>query len=106
MGPTHRDGVIHGAALYAAKLFLLAAVYFAAARLGLSYASIGHSISVVWPPTGLALAALVLLGPRYWPGVALGAFFANAATPNPVPGPVGIGAGNTLDGVPRPLCVR
>ena len=36
----------------------LALVYYAAARLGLRYASIGQSISLVWPPTGLALAAL------------------------------------------------
>ncbi|WP_277926622.1 MASE1 domain-containing protein, partial [Planktothrix sp. FACHB-1355] len=29
----------------------------------------------VWPPAGIAQAALLLLGVRYWPGVALGAFF-------------------------------
>ena len=51
----------------------LAAGYYAAARLGLRYASIGRSISLVWPPTGIALAALTALGLRYWPSVALAA---------------------------------
>ncbi len=77
----------------------LAAVYYATARLGLHYASIGQSISLVWPPTGVALAALVLLGPGAWPGVALGAFLANAATPIPLPAAAGIAAGNTLEAV-------
>lgn len=51
----------------------------------------------MWPPTGIALAALTALGLRYWPGVALGAFLANAATPIPVLAAVGIAAGNTLE---------
>src|SRR5881394_2854491 len=106
MGPTHRDGVMQGAVLYTAKLLLLAAAYFAAARLGLSYASIGRSISLVWPPTGLAFAALVLFGRRYWPGVALGAFLANAATPIPLVAAAGIAAGNTLEALAGAYLVR
>jgi PAS domain S-box-containing protein len=77
----------------------LAAVYYAGARLGLRYASIGQSISLVWPPTGIALAALVLLGPGVWPGVALGAFLANAATPIPLAAAAAIAVGNTLEAV-------
>ena len=69
-----------GPAVYAVEVAALAVVYYAAARLGLRYATIGQSISLVWPPTGLALAALILLGRRAWPGIAVGAFFANAAT--------------------------
>ena len=57
---------------YPARLVALALVYYAAARLGLRYASIGPSISLIWPPTGIAFAALTLLGSRYWPGVAIG----------------------------------
>ena len=82
---------------YLATAVLLALVYYGAARLGLRYASIGRSISLVWPPTGIAFAALVLLGFRYWPGVALGAFLANAATPVPLLTAAGIAAGNTLE---------
>lgn len=78
---------------------LLAAAYYVAARLGLRYASVGPSISLVWPPTGIAFAALTLMGSRYWPGVALGAFFANAATPVPLLAAAGIALGNTLEAV-------
>jgi len=48
------------------RVAALAAVYYAAARLGLRYASIGQSISLVWPPTGVALAALCLAGFLGW----------------------------------------
>ena len=84
---------------YLAKMVLLAAVYYGAARLGLRYAAIGTSISIVWPPTGIAFAALALLGFKYWPGVALGAFLANAATPIPLLAAAGIALGNTLEAV-------
>src|SRR5439155_9439174 len=57
-------------AAYVLKVAALAVVYYAAARLGLRYASIGQSISLVWPPTGIALAGLIILGRSYWPGVA------------------------------------
>jgi len=84
-------------ATYAVEVVALALVYYAAARLGLRYATIGQSISLVWPPTGLALAALVVLGRRAWPGIAVGAFFANAATAVPLWVAAAIAAGNTLE---------
>jgi PAS domain S-box-containing protein len=83
--------------IYFATLALLAGVYYGAARLGLRYASIGQSVSLIWPPTGIAFAALTLLGYRYWPGVAVGAFLANAATPVPLLAAGGIALGNTLE---------
>ena len=76
------------------------------ARLGLSYASIGHSVSLVWPPTGIAIAALTMLGYRYWPGVAIGAFLANAGTPVPLLAAAGIAAGNTLEGLVGAILLR
>ena len=82
---------------YLVRLALLSGAYYLAARLGLRYASIGESISLVWPPTGIAFAALVLLGYRYWPGVALGAFLANAGTAIPLAAAGGIAVGNTLE---------
>ncbi|HEX6106779.1 MAG TPA: MASE1 domain-containing protein [Gemmatimonadales bacterium] len=84
---------------FLAKIAALALVYYAVARLGLHWASIGHSISLVWPPTGVALAALVVLGLRAWPGVTIGAFLANAATPDPLAAAAGIAVGNTLEAV-------
>ncbi len=94
------------AAKYAATLILLAAVYYAAARLGLRFASIGPSVSLVWPPTGVAFAAIVLLGYRYWPGIFLGAFLANAATPIPLAAAAGIALGNTLEALTAGYLLR
>jgi PAS domain S-box-containing protein len=87
-------------------LALLAAAYYAAARLGLRYAAIGPSVSLVWPPTGIAFAALTLLGFKYWPGVALGAFLANAATPVPLFAAAGIALGNTLEAIVAAYLLR
>jgi signal transduction histidine kinase len=82
---------------YAVAVALLAAVYFGAAKLGLAMAFEQSNVSPVWPPTGLALAALLLLGRRYWPGVALGAFLANATTDVSLATAGAIAAGNTLE---------
>ncbi|MES2115252.1 MAG: MASE1 domain-containing protein, partial [Pseudomonadota bacterium] len=63
------------------RAFLLSAglglAYYAAARLGLALAFAHTNASPVWPPSGLALAALLLLGPGRWPGVLAGALVAN-----------------------------
>jgi len=75
----------------------LTVVYFIVAKLGLRYATIGPSISPVWPPTGVALAALVLGGLRYWPAILLGAFLANATTGIPVLAAGGIACGNAAE---------
>jgi signal transduction histidine kinase/integral membrane sensor domain MASE1 len=75
----------------------VAAAYFAAARLGLSMAYIAPQVSAVWPPTALALAALLLGSRRLWPGIWAGAFLANLASPTPLPVAFGIACGNTLE---------
>src|SRR5881394_2890001 len=62
----------------------LTATYFLVANFGLRYATIGPSISPVWPPSGLAIGALVILGVRFWPAVLAGAFLANATTGVPI----------------------
>src|SRR5438128_4936603 len=80
-----------------ARALALAAAYFVVAKIGLRYATIGPSISPVWPPTGLAVAALVLLGPRYWPAILLGAFLANATTSIPLLAAAGIACGNAAE---------
>ncbi|HLH27807.1 MAG TPA: MASE1 domain-containing protein, partial [Acidimicrobiales bacterium] len=76
---------------------LLAAVYFVAAKLGLRMAFEHTSATPVWPPTGIALAALLLRGPRLWTGVFAGAFFANLTTAGSAATSLGIAAGNTLE---------
>jgi PAS domain S-box-containing protein len=86
-------------AIYLLRVTALALIYYAAARLGLRLASVGQSISLVWPATGIALAALLIFGRSVWPGIAIGAFLANAATPLPLPVAALIATGNTLEGV-------
>jgi PAS domain S-box-containing protein len=95
-----RAGVpLPSTAAYLLRLVALVGVYYAAARLGLGYATIGQNISLVWPTTGIALAALVVFGRSLWPGVAIGAFLANAATPVSLAVAAAIAAGNTLEAV-------
>jgi signal transduction histidine kinase len=75
----------------------IAALYFGGAKLGLSVAFVAPQVSPVWPPTGIALAAILLLGYRLWPGVALGAFLANWTAQEPAATAAGIALGNTLE---------
>jgi integral membrane sensor domain MASE1 len=82
-----------------AALIALAGLYFVAGRLGLSLAFVHTSASAVWPPTGLALAALLLGGPRMWPAILAGAFLVNLTTTGAVVASLAIGVGNTLEGV-------
>ena len=82
---------------YALQVALVAAVYFGGAKLGLNLA-VGHGvITPVWPPTGIAIAALLLLGPRLWPAVAIGAFLGNATSGVSFWVAAGIAVGNTLE---------
>jgi PAS domain S-box-containing protein len=85
------------AARYAAKVALVAGAYFGSAKFGLTLGFENSSITAVWPPTGIALAALLIWGYRLWPGVALGAFLANSWTGVPLLTVLGITTGNTLE---------
>lgn len=82
---------------YSWQNLAFALIYFGAARLGLLMAFGHRNVSPVWPPSGVALAGLLLLGPRFWPGVTLGAFLANFTTGLPLLTACGIGVGNTLE---------
>jgi hypothetical protein len=62
---------------YLMHVALLVALYVGTAKLGLSLHAVGGFATAVWPPTGLALVALVLGGYRLWPGIALGAYLVN-----------------------------
>jgi signal transduction histidine kinase/ActR/RegA family two-component response regulator len=77
----------------------LAAVYVGAAKLGLSLATTAEQVSAVWPPTGIALAAVLLFGYRAWPAIAIGAFVANVTTSESIATACGIAAGNTLEAI-------
>src|SRR5262245_9971016 len=56
------------------RVVILAAFYFLAAMLGNEFSFKSGGVQLVWPPAGIALAAILLFGYRFWPGVALGAF--------------------------------
>src|SRR5215831_18915085 len=77
--------------------FVLAAVYFGCGAFGLSLALVNKSATVVWPPSGIALAALLLGGTRLWPGVFAGAFLVNILTQGSVLTSLSIATGNTLE---------
>ena len=77
------------------RIALLAAMYFAAGKLGLSLA-VAHGIATpVWPPTGISLAALLMMGTGVWPGIAVGAFPVNITSRVPIPVAIATAFGNT-----------
>src|SRR3954453_192741 len=91
---------------YAAKVALLAGVYYGAAKLGLGLAFEPSSVTAIWPPTGIALAALLLGGYRLWPGVLLGALLANGWTGVPLYAVAGIAVGNTCEALGGAFLLR
>ncbi|HSI79556.1 MAG TPA: EAL domain-containing protein [Solirubrobacterales bacterium] len=80
----------------AALLGVVAVVYFAVAKLGLSFAADHEIVSAVWFPAGIALAAVVVFGHRVWPAIALAALVANATGDSSLATAAGIAAGNTI----------
>jgi integral membrane sensor domain MASE1 len=65
--PSSHSGVVR-----LALVAIVAVVYFGAGRLGLLLAIPPGFATAVWPPSGIAQAAVLLLGPRAWPGIWLG----------------------------------
>src|SRR5438876_6233004 len=84
---------------YPTRLVAVAIGYLGAAKLGLLAAVAQKVVSSAWPPSGLALAALLLLGLRLWPGIALGTFLLNWTAGVSAVGAAGIATGNTLEAV-------
>ena len=93
-------------ARYVLAVVALAGVYIVAARAGLMMDAIAGFATLVWPPSGLALAALLIFGRGLWPGVFIGAFVANLLTGAPIPVALGIGVGNTLEAVLAAYALR
>ncbi|MBI1203594.1 MAG: PAS domain-containing protein [Rhodopseudomonas sp.] len=84
---------------YVVALIIVGLAYFVLAKLGLQLASINPSASPIWPPSGLALAAVLLGGPKFWPAIFIAAFAANATTAGTLVTSTIIALGNTLEAV-------
>ncbi|MBM3267972.1 MAG: MASE1 domain-containing protein [Candidatus Sericytochromatia bacterium] len=98
---------LQGAGLHElARWVVLAGVYVAASRVGLSIATLHENVTAVWPPSGIALAAVLVLGPGIWPGIWLGALLANLATSVSPWAALLISLGNTLEAVGGALLLR
>ena len=84
---------------YAGGLVAIGVIYFALAKGGLALASIHPSATPIWPPTGVALAAVLVWGYRTWPAIFTAAVIANATTAGSVATAIAIATGNSLEAV-------
>ena len=57
---------------YAVEVGVVAGLYYGAARAGLHLAYLHGSVTALWPPVGIGMAALVILGPGVWPAIVIG----------------------------------
>jgi PAS domain S-box-containing protein len=90
------QGQAHAVVTYTGQVLALAAVYVVAGKLGLMMAPVSGFASLVWPPAGVSLAALVVGGYRLFPGIVIGAFATNLWAGAPPLVASGIAVGNTL----------
>jgi len=81
------------------EIAILTVAYVVTARFGLTMDAVAGFATLVWPPSGISLAALLLFGTRLWPGVFLGAVTANLLTGADPLTAFGIGCGNTMAAV-------
>ena len=88
-----RWGRLHHGSLLA----VLVLAYFLAGKLGLHFAFVHASATAVWPPTGIALAAMLLFGRRIWPAIFVGAFLVNVSIAGSIASSLGVATGNTLE---------
>ena len=91
-------------------VLLLAAVYYVTAKIGQALRYTG-SVAAVWPPVGIGLGALYLLGLQWWPGIFVGELAVNLELlvgPGslPVISVVGQQAGNMAEIVVGALLLR
>jgi PAS domain S-box-containing protein len=91
------DRLTDAARPFAPYMLALTVAIFIASKAGLVLAVSNASVSAVWPSSGIALAALLFLGYRFWPAVFAGAFLANILTAGSPGTSLGIASGNALE---------
>jgi signal transduction histidine kinase len=100
-----RDGKLD--AKWIAGALLVFAAYTATAKLGLTFDALSGVATTVWPPTGIALTALIRLGYGAWPAVAAAALVVNATQPGvSIVAAVIIATGNTLEALAGAAALR
>src|SRR6185503_4904910 len=82
-----------------AVVCLITIIYYVSGRFGLSLAFVNPSATAVWPPTGIALAAFLVLGEYVAPGILLGAFLVNLTTSDSLLFSIAVAIGNTIEGL-------
>ena len=87
-------------------MVLLAAAYFAAAKVSLLAAIPPGYATAIWPPSGIALAGLLLGSTRLWPGVWIGSFAANLTVEGALLASLVIATGSTLQAFAVATLVR
>jgi signal transduction histidine kinase len=83
--------------VYVGKSLILFSAYFITARLGISVGAVSRFATLVWFPSGIAMATLLLFGYSLWPAILLGALIFNFINGAPLLVAIGIGIGNTLE---------
>ena len=94
--PSKRSHQADGITRYLVEFGLVVLIYFLGGKIGLAVPYTSGNVSALWPPAGIAVAAMLVIGYRIWPAVAIGAFLVNFTTPIPPGAALGIAVGNTL----------
>ena len=104
--PAKRMVQAHQTAQYLVELVLVFAACFLGGKVGLAIPFTSGNVSPVWPPAGIAMAAMLVVGYRIWPAVAIAAFLVNFFTPIPHLAALGIAVGNTVGPLAGTWCLR
>src|SRR5690242_19665391 len=91
--------------LLGVSIGLLAADYYAAAKIGLRLAYLNGTVTALWPPVGVGIAALMLYGTQLWPGIVIGDLLV-ADFSSPLGTVLGQTLGNTLEVVVAAVILR
>lgn len=79
------------------QIALFALVYGLTAQIGLNYSSTASNVTLIWPPSGIALFVVLRFGWRLWPGIVLGDLIGNFGTGAPLSAVLGISVGNLVE---------
>jgi diguanylate cyclase (GGDEF)-like protein len=75
------------------------AIYFGLGKVGLAIGGFSEATTALWPPSGFALAAVIIFGRSVWRAVAAGSFFVYWTTTGFLTASAMIAAGHTIEAV-------